>query len=250
MTTRVIIPWRGGCPYREAALNRVVSWWESNYPNWPVQVGEYSVDRGPWCKSKAILAAGDVGDTDIVIVSDADVVCEQVELAVDTLRPARQGPRYLWAMPHRSVYRLTEHATRMVVQETWWPSKMATTRELQPYVSRSYAGYPGGGLVVLLGRVFNEVPMDPRFLGWGQEDHSWSLALSMLAGAPLRGQGVLWHLWHPKAPRILPGIGSDRGLRLWHRYRSASTPQMMRSLVGEAHQEIEYSSNIGTEPVL
>lgn len=236
MTIRVIIPWRRGCPRREAALSRVVLWWEQNYPDWNVKIGEYPAEAGAWSKSMAVAAAGPVGDNDLVIVSDADVVCEQIGLAVDALR--RREPRHLWAMPHRTVYRLTEHATQSVIDRTWWPAQVPTQRALQPFLSRSYVGYPGGGLVVLYGKVLEKVPLDPRFLGWGQEDHSWALALTMLAGAPWRGHGLLWHLWHPPAPRMQPGIGSPGGLRLWHRYRSAANQQAMLSLVSEARAEV------------
>jgi hypothetical protein len=237
MATRVIIPWRRGCPYREAALSRVVLWWEGAYPGWTLTIGEYPGESGGWRKSMAIAAAGSFADDDIVIVSDADVVCEQVELGVEALR--RAHPRYLWAMPHRAVYRLTEHATRQAVDGSWWPSHAATQRQLQPYLSRSYAAYSGGGIVILPGRILREVPMDPRFVGWGQEEHSWSLALSMLAGAPWRGHGSLWHLWHPPAPRLMPGIGSRDSIALWHRYRTARTPQAMRSLVAEARSALD-----------
>ena len=243
MTTRVIIPWRGGCSRREANLRRVVSWWEQHHPEWALTVGEYPEEAGGWRKGMAVLAAGlPVAVADVVIVSDADVICEQVELAVEVVSGKRRHrgtpTQPLWAMPHRDVYRLNESATQMVCDGTWWPAQVTTTRELRPYVARSYAGFAGGGLVVLRGQLFNEVPMDPRFVGWGQEDHSWALALSMLGGAPWRGHGVLWHLWHPQAARLYPGVGSDAGLHLWQRYRAASTPPEMLSLIGEARQEI------------
>lgn len=243
MTVRVIIPWRGGCAQREANLQRVICWWEQHHPDWVLTVGEYPSLAGGWRKSIAVLAGGPVHDADVVIVSDADVICEQVDTAISVVsgdRRVRGIPaRPLWAMPHRDVHRLNESATQMINARTWWPSQVVTTRELRPYVARSYAGFAGGGLVVLRGRLFNEVPMDPRFVGWGQEDHSWALALSMLGGAPWRGHGLLWHLWHPKAPRLYPGIGSNDGLQLWHRYRTASTPPAMRALIGEARAEIQ-----------
>lgn len=242
MTIRVIIPWRGGCQRREASLNRVLLWWRQNHPKWDIRVGEFPPEAGAWCKSLAVAAAGPVADSDIVIVSDADVICERVDLAVGALRG--QLPQHLWAMPHRTVHRLAENATLSVVDQSWWPSPGMTPRELRPFVARSYTAYPGGGLVVLLGKVLNRVPLDPRFRGWGQEDHSWALALSMLAGAPWRGQGALWHLWHPPAPRMKPGIGSQDGLQLWHRYRSAANPEAMSELVSEARAELVLLKNV------
>lgn len=232
--TTVIIPWRGGDAHREAALIRVKGWWKETHPDWDIRVGDYPTSQGGWCKSLAIVSAGPVDDDDIVVVADADVICEQIDLAVNIITSGK----HLWAMPHRTVYRLTEHATESVINRSWWPTEVASMRQLQPFLLRSYSGYPGGGMVVLTGAVLNRVPMDPRFIGWGQEDHSWSLALSALAGAPWRGRGSLWHLWHPASIRAYPGVGSIGGLQLWHRYRSASNAQGMADLVSEARQEI------------
>lgn len=232
--TTVIIPWRAGDAHREAALNRVTDWWRETHPDWDVRIGDYPSTMGGWCKSLAVISAGPIEDDEIVVMSDADVICEQVDMAIKVITSGR----HLWAMPHRTVYRLTEHATASVIDKSWWPTSVPTQRQLQPFILRSYAGYPGGGLVVLTGKVLNRIPMDPRFIGWGQEDHSWSLALSALAGAPWRGRGSLWHLWHPPSQRAYPGIGSPDGLSLWHRYRSAANSQAMGDLVSEARQEI------------
>jgi len=234
MPPTVIIPWRSGDDHREAALTRVKAWWTETHPTWNLRVGEWPSTVGGWRKSMAIVSAGHIPDDDVVIISDADVICEQVDLAVDAIN---QG-RHLWAMPHRTVIRLTETATTSVVDHSWWPANVNTQRQLQPFIIKSYAGYPGGGLVVLTGKVINRVPMDPRFVGWGQEDHSWALALFALAGAPWRGRGLLWHLWHPPSPRLYPGIGSNGGVQLWHRYRSATNYQSMKDLVAEARDEI------------
>lgn len=237
MAVRVVIPWRAGCPYRQAALSRVASWWVNHHPDWDLRIGEYPPDQGDWCKSLAIATAGPFADDDVIIVADADVICEQIGAAVDQL--CTNDHRWLWAMPHRTVYRLTEHATSSVVDHSWWPGDVATRRELQSSILRQYPGYHGGGLVVTYGRILNTIPMDPRFRGWGQEDHSWALSLLMLAGVPWRGHGSLWHLWHPPAPRIQPGVGSLDSRILWHRYRAATNPVAMRALVDEAREELD-----------
>ena len=233
---RVIIPWRGGCQYREGALRRVVEWWESTYPMLDIGVSHYPMERGPWCKGMAIWGCGQVADDEIIIIADADVVCDQVHEAVAALDIRRDAP--FWGMPHRDVYRLNEQATALYVQNQWKPDATLPRRDIQPYLQRSYAGYPGGGLVVIRGWALNHIPIDPRFTGYGQEDHSWALALSRLVGAPWRGHGILWHLWHPPQPRIRPGIGSLAGINLWHRYRCATTPGAMWSLVEESRAEL------------
>lgn len=242
MSVQVVIPWRSGCPHREAALTRVLRWWSDTHPDWPVTVGTWPAERGPWRKGMALATIGRLPSSDVVIMSDADVICRQVDVAVKAIN----GP-VRWAVPHRTVYRLSETATGLVTTGAWFPPREAVPdrRRIQPYVVEIYNGSPGGGLVVMTGEVFNTVPIDPRFAGYGQEDHSWALALHRTAGAPMRGQGALWHLWHQPQERmrlgdtVSRGIGSRPGLELWHRYRSASTPALMQGLLDEARVETE-----------
>lgn len=234
MTTpvEVIIPWRGGCHYREGALLRVLRWWKENHPDWGVRVGEYPEELGPWCKGLAVRAVGEVDDDTVVIVSDADVICEEVGQAVASV--ANLGESWSWAMPHLTVARLNELATAKYIHGGLYSLADMEVQGRGANVMRVYKGYPGGGLVVLRGEALNRVPIDPRFRGYGQEDHSWSLGLHQLAGAPWRGRGTLWHLWHPPQLRMRPGVGSNAGLLLWNRYRGATTPEAMRALVSEA----------------
>lgn len=238
MTVRVVIPWRGGATDRVANLCRVMSWWAEDYPTWPVVIGEWPDDRGTWRKGCAVDAAGRPEDDDIVIVADADVVCPQVGEAVDAVA----GGRVRWAVPHRMVHRLSAWSTsRVNSRDVDLPPK---AQKISPYVDESYVGSPGGGLVVIRGRTLAHVPIDPRFEGYGSEDHSWSLALHRVAGQPYRGHGDLWHLWHRPQARTrggmsaARGIGSEANVRLWTRYRTAATPQAMALLVMEAREEI------------
>jgi hypothetical protein len=237
MTVQVIIPWRSGCPYREAALGKVIHWWQKNHPDWPVTIADFPIRFGEWRKGMALALVGNVDPRSVVIVSDADVICKEVDIAVQAVDPTNPESQFAWAMPHRDVQRLNELATSRAIYDGWWPLQDWSRRELREHVERMYPGFPGGGMVVMTGHVFNTIPIDPRFAGWGQEDHSWSRALHMLAGAPMRGHGILWHLWHPKEPRIKPGIGSEHGLRLWNEYRSAATPEAMRSMIRTARAE-------------
>jgi len=238
MIIRVVIPWRGDATDRVANLCRVLSWWTLNHPTWPVAIGEWPVERGPWRKGCAVDAAGRPDDDDIVIVSDADVVCPQVGEAVDAVA----GGQFRWAVAHRMVHRLSESATSLINgRQLDLPPR---TQRTSPYVDESYVGSPGGGMVVVHGRTLAEVPIDPRFEGYGSEDHSWSLALHRVAGAPYRGHGDLWHLRHEPQARAYAGqsaargIGSPDNLRLWTRYRTATTPGAMAELIAEARGEI------------
>ena len=101
-------------------------------------------------------------------------------------------------------------------------------------------GLIGGGLMVLPRELWEICPADPRFIGWGQEDEAWGYALIGTAGRPTRGEGVLWHLWHPPQPRRNRGIGSPESLELARRYMLAARhPDQLATLLTEARTALE-----------
>lgn len=245
MTVWVVIPWRAGCPYREDAFDFVTRWWMTSYPDWPVVVGPWPEEWGPWRKGCAVRNAGiHPGPNDVVVVSDADVIPIGVGEAVDSIGSASRGRAVVrWAMPFRMVYRLTQVGTRLVTSGRLGLPTGPLPSSMSGVVQESYVGSAGGGTVVLRGDVFNTVPIDPRFAGYGQEDLSWSLALHRLVGAPTMRSDPLWHLWHPPQARMRRGattsrgVGSEAGLRLWQRYRQATTPKVMQALLTETENE-------------
>jgi hypothetical protein len=89
-------------------------------------------------------------------------------------------------------------------------------------------------MTVLTRETYEQVPLDRRFAGWGQEDESWALALTCLTGAPWRGDAPLWHLWHPPQDRASRRWGSGASRALWARYcQAAADPDAMRALLAE-----------------
>jgi hypothetical protein len=206
-TTDILIPWRAGCTHREQALEQVGGWYRSH--GWNVVVGEHN--NGPWSKAAAVTAALAESTSDIVAIADADTICEGFELAVGAV--AAGAP---WAIPHRMVHRLNESGDGLE----------------EP----AYLGYEGGGITVLPRTVYDQVPLDPRFLAWGSEDMSWAYALRTLAGEPWRGVADLTHLWHPPQDRIDRLVGSTGNRLLWRRYCHAyRKPVLMRALLDEIH---------------
>jgi len=243
VTVWVVIPWRRGDGHRQRAFDHVTRWWASTYPDWPVVVGEWPRESGPWRKGCAVRNAGvHPGPDDVVVVADADVIPVGVGDAVESLRTVWGRPAPRWAMPFRIVHRLTEPGTWLAINGGI-DLTQPLPRDMSSVVEETYVGSAGGGVVVLRGDVFDEVPIDPRFAGYGQEDLSWSLALHRLVGAPTMLTAPLWHLWHPPQLRMRRGVttsrgvGSEVGLRLWQRYREATTPAVMRALVAETRDE-------------
>lgn len=225
------IPWASWCPHRQAAL----AWLGRQWAGVGVSTARLGAPSGEeWCKAEAVAnaIAGQPGD--ILVVSDADVFCPGVMEAVDKVRAGAP-----WAIPHRKVYRLSRQSTERVLAGEAPDESM----ELDPFRDDmpgfAYVGVQGGGIVVLRRDVYEDCPLDPRFVGWGQEDEAWALALSCLYGPPVRLTHPLWHLWHPPQPRKTRGVGSDEGMALYKRYaRAKRRPDQMRALIEEGRDAV------------
>jgi hypothetical protein len=218
-TVEVIVPFAGDCQHRRSALNFITG----RYP-WPVTIAE---GGDPWCKAAAVMPAIARSAAEIVVMADADVWCDRIGEAVDAVRDGAA-----WAIPHRGVFRLTEPATRDVLA--------GGAPDLQAICEPAYLGLEGGGIVVARREHLLDVPMDPRFVGWGQEDSSWGYALRTMLGRPARRPGQLVHLWHPPQPRATRKRGSDASWQLGRRYHHAlDDPAAMRQLLTEARHALD-----------
>lgn len=214
MDAEVIVPFAGDCPHRRRAFD----WVTARYP-WPVTVAP---GGEPWIKADAVMPAVEASDAEIVVVADADCWVENV---ADSVQAVADGAP--WSIPHRGVHRLTERSTALLLAG-------ADLSDLDTE-ERPYLGWEGGGIVVARRETLLDVPMDRRFVGWGCEDESWSLALRCLAGAPRRLKARLIHLWHPPAAREDRRQGNPANWALLRRYTAARLdPVAMRALIEEA----------------
>lgn len=222
-STTVVVPWRPS-PERERLWAFLRLRWEA--AGYEVVEGSCP-DDGPWCKAAAVADGISRATADLLVVADADVWCDGVPAAVAAVAAGEAR----WAIPHHLVKRLTASATDEVLASGAWP----TVRNAFTYADRPYIGHPGGGIVVLTRAAWDAAPIDPRFLGWGQEDNSWALALRILCGREWRGVEDLWHLWHAPQPRMNRTTGSSAGAALYRRYWGArNSVRNMTALVDEA----------------
>lgn len=210
----VVVPWRPD-PDRRQAWDWVRAQYRDRHPDWTII--EAPAPVGEWCKAKAVNDATATVQDGVVIVADADVWAPNL---ADAVSAVEEGAA--WAIPHRLVHRLTREATRSLL------AGGIPTGTCEP----PYEGIQGGGIVVLPARTAHEIPMDERFLGWGQEDQAWGVALHFLAAPAVRLNADLVHLWHPPQPRENRKIGSLAGFELHRRYLKARhDPSLLRDLV-------------------
>lgn len=216
----VIIPWADdGSVERKESLEYVIGRLDSEHPDWQIVLGDG--DAHNWCKGDAV---GDVvADTfgDVVVVHDADVWCDGLEAAVETIRSKKNTTR--WAIPHKHVRRLTKDAST---------ASMASGEFGGDLDQNEYVGVEGGGIVVLERSLLEAVPIDRKFVGWGGEDVAWSIALKAVAGSPWRGDVPLWHLWHEPQKRISRSLGSRENKARLDAYKAAkANRKKMEALV-------------------
>ncbi|WP_433242482.1 hypothetical protein [Actinomadura nitritigenes] len=223
----VLVPWRPDGGHRDAAWAYLRDRWAREHPGW--QIVEGRAPDGAWCKAAAVGSALARADGQLLVVADADVWTDGVAEAVEQV--AAGAP---WAIPHWHVNRLTPDATARVLAGGRLEGDIGKSRSLR-WERLPYPGFPGGGMTVLTRELYVESPMDPRLLGWGQEDECWALALHTLAGAPWRGPDDLWHFYHPPQPRRSARWGSEESRRLYVAYRIASrNPAAMCELLAGA----------------
>jgi hypothetical protein len=221
----VVIPWRYSAD-RYAALGVVMRYLRGHF----AQAGmELDLRRGPifgdepWCKAEAVRRGLEIRPPgDVLVVHDADVVAADL---VPAVRAVLDGAP--WAMPHGNVLRLTREASGCAMAH----QELLTEPSALPLAERPYRGVAGGGVVALPPSAYEAAPLDPRFVGWGQEDTSWARALRTVVGEPVRLSGPLWHLWHAPQPRASRRVGSEASAALEQRYRWANNDRGAMSLL-------------------
>lgn len=184
-------------------------------------LGEVS---GEWCKARAVAEALKEVSADVLVVADADAWCATTPDIVEAVRAGAA-----WGVPHRGIRRLTADATARVLEGAD-PEELGPDKLEEPPAR----AHRGGGIVVLRRDVWDEVPLDPRFIGWGHEDDAWGMALWTLAGPAVDGGGRLWHLWHPPQERPSRSFGHPESFELYRRYDLAyGHHDEMRALLAE-----------------
>jgi inositol phosphorylceramide mannosyltransferase catalytic subunit len=219
----VIVPFRGGCPFREASKDYVVDRLRSEHPEWQVTVVDSTGEK--FSRSEAILRGLERSFGRIIVIHDADSWDVGLVSAIDRVKRKTQ-----WASAHTKVHRLTQEQSDLFVAGEEF--------DLNDCIEKPYKGTLAGGVCVFRREVLEACPPDPRFRGWGGEDQAHGVALKTLHGGPVREPDPLIHLWHPEPERISRSMGNLENDALMKRYLDASRkPKEMKALLEEARAE-------------
>lgn len=183
----ILVPRRAGIEERDRLWEFCRTWWENDYPDWPIVEGHH--DTGPFNRSLAINnAAENAGDWDVAVIIDADVLCDphSVRSAVD-----------IAAVTHSMVLAGDE---RVMI------SRQGTTKILDGYRGNwrvrgiQERVYTDGCscCVVVSRKLWDDVGgFDPLFTGWGFEDIAFRVACETISGKPMvKLSSAMFHLWH------------------------------------------------------
>lgn len=224
----VLIPYANETPWRRKALDHTRSWYERTLEGARIRIGS---GGDPWCKAQAVASALTGSSDPVVVVADADCIAPGIQQAVQAVRDGAP-----WAMPHLKVYRMSREATEQIYGGA---SPGSLTGKNIWFDQSPYKGYEGGGITVLRRDAYLACPLDPAFIGWGQEDEAWAMALNGLYGPPWRSGSPLYHLWHEKPTRLTRYAGSAASLARLEQYREARTHNAWEELLKDARSHVE-----------
>lgn len=227
MTRHLIIPFRDDPT--DGRRRRLLEWCVNQWWNIGFRPTVGITDPAkPWIKAAAVtqaLNALSPADDDVLAIVDADVFTADLFLAFDAVDRGN-----VWAMPHVTVQRLNEWATDSILAGENPVTGFGPSGHEEP----AHLGMVGGGITVLPAHLYRQVPLDPRFVGWGQEDEAWGTALVTMFGEPFRIPGTLWHLWHRPAERLDRDIGSEESVQIRARYWQArGNPTIMQAVLNQ-----------------
>ncbi len=272
----IIIPFRRSKKHvrQHENFQWIKKYWKCQLPGAQIIRGRDKSWRLPFSKSAAVNAATAKATGDIFVIADVDcyIDADVVLFCAEEIRRARRRRQRLWYVPYRKFFRLTDAASRRVLNsDPCCPYQFPTPPHQCDEDSTGYGhhnrhhrwsgsrrGHWYGAMIQIMPReAFYYVGgWDCRFRGWGGEDHSAMRAMDMLYWRHKTTPNQVLHLWHPMLSQS--GVSSfvEWKDRLWDnqtkagsngrlagRYSAAfGDVKKMRALVDEAKQRDAFIS--------
>lgn len=244
-------------------------YWRVQLPGSEIIIGrdeEAETNHTPFSKSVAVNQATRKALGDIFVIVDADVFVPRraVLLCAKEIRHAERRGRRLWFIPYRRVFRLTREASAKILASSPWHPASASEEDVTNTgkfdgTPISSIGHWYGAMIQIISRRGFEIVggWDPRFKGWGGEDHAAMVATDTLYGPHKTLPTAVVHLWHPVLTESVKDDPTGRK-RLWANqqlagvnnalsgryYWSHGNAQRMRKLVDEFREISCNSANM------
>jgi hypothetical protein len=235
-------------------------YWESNLPGAEIVIGsDRQSNQRAFSKSVAVNDAASKAHGDIFVIADADVYipAESILLSAKEIRRFEKKGWKIWFLPYRQAFRLTKSASEKILNSdpkkpldiSPTESEITNISKLGEKTPPSKTAHWYGAMVQVVSRkaFYTVGGWDPRFVGWGGEDHAAMAATDTLYGPHKTLPSKTVHLWHPV---LTPGSVEENPKakkRLWINQDSAHNnnplsiryygahgkPHLMRQIVDE-----------------
>jgi predicted glycosyltransferase involved in capsule biosynthesis len=210
----LLVPFRTDNDRREETWEWLREYWKHELPGAKIIMGRD--DHVPFCKTAAVNHAAKMAKGDIFVILDADCYIRggDVLWCAKQIRKAKRHGHKLWYLPYRHFYRLTDEASRIVLDsDPESPFRFSSPPPDWAVESKRGSGHGHwfGALIQVMPREAFELlrGMDERFnAGWGSEDSCFMHALDTLYAKHKTSDNDVLHLWHPS-------IGSGQHSRKW-----------------------------------
>jgi len=216
MTTSYITTFRDSGPYRLTNLLTVLHWLRGFDLDQIIVVEQdqqstldedllpsnvqpvFCFNPGPFNRAWGMNVAARLAESDVLIVSDADMIMDQQTLG---LAAAACHGQHGAINPYRRMRDLSESETRALVDRTMTidqlPQQDSNTRNRTGI--GEFVSFCGGIFVIQRALYFDIGGMDERFSGWGGEDDAMShKLLKLYPNARELDRSMAFHLWHPR----------------------------------------------------
>lgn len=216
-------------PYREADERRaelssfVLAWLHGHHPCWPTYEG--ASPDGPFNRGAAINdAARQAGDWDVLVVHDADNICDPHALRRAVHHADIDGKVYF---PFETYLYLDEFSSDRIMRGGSW----FVAPELHPHrVFETTARHKHySGIQVIPRRTYEQVGGYIELTGWGAEDAIMNTVFETFGPGVEWLQGGAYHLWHPANRNDPHDVNNVRNHRIWSKVHALAGRQNPRN---------------------
>ena len=221
-----IVPFRSTEFHRVQSSESVLKQLRENWDYDEIRTGS---NQGDFNRSASRNVLAGISSADVFVFLDADSYVPNWQISLAYARTLING----WCLPYDCYYSLSREGS----QQFMAGGAVGREGDLEFVFPTPNSPIPAvGGCVVVRRDVFEMVAgYDERFIGWGEEDRAFILALETLAGPSPRVPGEIHHIWHPGEEGDCFGQPHYRDNEaLCNRYRAAhGNPPVMQQLVDE-----------------
>lgn len=187
------MPWRDiGDEWRNAACERIVSRYYKILPDAEIILGSDTQELFNISEARNNAYRKSCGDVLLFADTDTYIPIGQIAMGIYAL-----GVGAPWVIPYgaQRYYNLTRQQTQAILRQ---PDPLSLFEPVDPE-NWDHKITSWSGAVMVTRDAYEAVGgFDEGFIGWGNEDNAFQIAMDIVVGQLQRTDGYAIHLWHPR----------------------------------------------------